>query len=241
MKSEQEGSITWGGTTVDSESHTGVRESSWAPHWEWGKGEIATILGHTFRPGTTNLFISSRENLSIESLLLGLCLDSWAYMVSVVREEGMRENCLGGRLVKLLPTQNSFRAWSERRCGAHIHAVRGLYALSSPMGAKTWNDPLGFHPQVHPSTRRRRFTNWLNSAPFSNPGGGEDGTRVFDCGNQPGCIIFTCAHPGEAHGTKVLARAEAELSWSSAWSWAGAWALSLSWELPGTNRPGYLY
>jgi hypothetical protein len=54
----------------------GCEGAGGAPNWEVGEREKLQHLGLCILTGmTTNLSIFSRENLSIESLLLGLCLE----------------------------------------------------------------------------------------------------------------------------------------------------------------------
>jgi hypothetical protein len=96
MKTAHEGAVTWGHhrelVFTGGETARGVG----CHNWEVGK-ERLQHLGLCILTGmTTNLSKFSRENLSIESLLLGF-LSRFLSLYGVrVREDGVREKCLGG-------------------------------------------------------------------------------------------------------------------------------------------------
>ena len=120
-----------------------------------------------------------------------------------MREEGC-EKSASGATTQASSNAELLSGRSERRCGAHIHANRGLYALSSPNGSKNLKRSSGvLHPGPSKYTSKTVYQ-LIEQRAFLHPlGGGEDGTRVFDCGNQPGCFIFTCAHPGKRMGPRT--------------------------------------
>jgi hypothetical protein len=141
MKSKHDGLLTWG--TAGSSCSHGC-EGARGCHWEVGKERICNTLDRAFWPGT-NLSIFSRETISFESLLLGLCLEFWAYRVSVCVKRGARKVLLGATS-QASSNAELLSGRSERRCGAHIHADRGLYALSSPSGSKNLKRSSGVWP-----------------------------------------------------------------------------------------------
>ncbi len=206
--------ISWGNRRGAQTTRGVIEQDGGVPQLGSGKGRICNTLVYAFRPGWRRICPNFRGKPSPLKAFCWVCLNSEPIWCPWCAKEGC-EKIASGATTQASSNAELLSGRSERRCGAHIHADRGLYALSSPYGSKNskWSSGIWLPGsiQVHVEDG---FTNWLNSASLSPPRGGRRWhTSFFDCGNQPGCFIFTCAHPGgSALDLSVLARAKAELS-----------------------------
>ena len=101
-----------------------------------------------------------------------------------------------GRLVKLLPTQNSFRASSERRCGAnHAHKrVADASLVRGKLEMILWRCR-----QVPSKYTSKTVYQLIETARHSPPRGGANRAHEFGVASR---VFFTCAHPGKRIGPR---------------------------------------
>lgn len=110
-----------------------------------------------------------------------------------VREEGC-EKSASGATTQASSNAELLSGRSERRCGAHIHANRGLYALSSSNGSKNLKRSSGVLPPGPSKYTSKTVYQLIEQRAFLHPLGGAKMAHEFLIVAINQGVLFLHAH-----------------------------------------------